>query len=276
MYWFIRFLCFVRIFAEGSFQKQYYEEDSTIDVFDLTQPTIWQELNEYYSAIEKHWKICINCGVPGLGTAIHLEHTGSSGMKPAIIPPEYLVTRLTLIDVSYLTKMESNFVLTLDVALQWPVIKHDSKEPTLILFNFGWKQTNLKRKCVCKIPGLSYDLASWIAANLSHVVGVATDAPTLESDQTREMTSYTVSNILAKSGIYMIENVNFRKRLPERGCMTIAMPLMMLDASYVPTHLTAFCPSRQSDRQVTIALKKATTTFSKSRINEVDLNEILN
>lgn len=64
------------------------------------------------------------------------------------------------------------------------------------------------------ITGLSYELASWIAANLSHVVGVATDAPTLESDQTREMTSYTVSNILAKSGIYMIENVNLRKRLP--------------------------------------------------------------
>lgn len=62
--------------------------------------------------------------------------------------------------------------------------------------------------------GLSYELAEWIAANLSHVVGVATDAPTFESEQTREFASRTVSNVLGRSGIYMIENVNFRRKVP--------------------------------------------------------------
>lgn len=64
------------------------------------------------------------------------------------------------------------------------------------------------------LPGLSYELAEWIAANLSHVVGVATDTPTFESEQTREFASRTVSNVLGRSGIYMIENVHFRRKMP--------------------------------------------------------------
>lgn len=65
-----------------------------------------------------------------------------------------------------------------------------------------------------ELPGLSYELAEWIAANLSHVVGVATDTPTFESEQTREFASRTVSNVLGRSGIYMIENVYFRGKMP--------------------------------------------------------------
>ncbi|OWR53253.1 Kynurenine formamidase [Danaus plexippus plexippus] len=161
-------------------------------------------------------KICINCGIPGLGTGLHLEHLGSTGsMQPAVIPSEYLVTRLSIIDVSYLAKSNPSLVLSLDVALQWPVLKYDPLEPTLVLFKFGWSASNqLKRRCVCKIPGLSYELADFIASNLSHVVGVATDAPTLESDQTRELTKHTVSNVLGRSGVYMIENVHINGRIP--------------------------------------------------------------
>ncbi|XP_045448975.1 uncharacterized protein LOC123657476 [Melitaea cinxia] len=259
--------------------KRYLDDQdlSIIHVFDLTHPTTWSSVKDYYGAIEKNWKICVNCGIPGLGTGIHLEHAGASGsMQPAIIPSEYLITRLEIVDVSYLSKQDLNFVLTLDVALQWTTLKYDPREPTLVLFKFGWTDTNQNRKCVCKIPGLSYELAEWIAANLSHVVGVATDAPTLESDQTRELTARTVSNVLGKSGVYMIENVNIRRRLPERGCMTIAMPLKLLEASYVPTRLTALCPPRHSDRRVSVALKKQTQTHSASRDEDVDLNEIFN
>lgn len=63
-------------------------------------------------------------------------------------------------------------------------------------------------------PGLSYELAEWISANLSHVVGVATDTPTFESEQTREFASRTVSNVLGRSGVYMIENVHIRRKMP--------------------------------------------------------------
>ncbi|XP_026487000.2 uncharacterized protein LOC113394044 [Vanessa tameamea] len=252
------------------------EDLSIIDVFDLTNPTTWKELNEYYSAIDRNWKICVNCGIPGLGTGIHLEHTGASGsMQPAVIPTEYLLTRLEVIDVSYIAKLERDLTLTLDVALQWPILKHDPREPTLILFKFGWTETNLKRKCICKIPGLSYELAEWIAANLSHVVGVATDAPSLESEQTREMTTRTVSNVLGRSGVYMIENVNLRRSLPERGCMAIVMPLKMLETSYVPTRLAALCPAH-SDGLVNIALRRTSHGQTSSRVNEVDLYEIMN
>ncbi|XP_047529759.1 uncharacterized protein LOC125065943 [Vanessa atalanta] len=252
------------------------EDLSIIDVFDLTNPTTWKELNDYYSAIDRNWKICVNCGIPGLGTGIHLEHTGASGsMQPAIIPTEYLLTRLEVVDVSYIAKMDRDLTLTLDVALQWPILKHDPREPTLILFKFGWTDTNLKRKCICKIPGLSYELAEWIAANLSHVVGVATDAPSLESEQTREMTTRTVSNVLGKSGVYMIENVNLRRSLPERGCMAIVMPLKMLETSYVPTRVAALCPAH-SDGLVNIALRRASHGQTSSRVNEVDLYEIMN
>ncbi|XP_034830779.2 uncharacterized protein [Maniola hyperantus] len=231
---------------------------------------------EYYEAVEKHWKICLNCSIPGLGTGIHLEYSSSGSMQPAAIPTEYLLTRLAIIDVSYLATVNPALVLSLEVALQWTVLKHDPHQPTLVLFKFGWKEVNQQRKCVCKIPGLSYELAEYIAANLSHVVGVATDAPTLESEHTREMTSRTVSNVLARNGVYMIENVYLRKRIPDHGCMTIAMPLKMLEASYVPCRLTAFCAAQHSDRHVSIALKRvASSAPATSRRNQVQLEELL-
>ncbi|CAK1595780.1 unnamed protein product [Parnassius mnemosyne] len=265
----------------GSLDSKHLDEElSVIDVFDLTTPTTWKDLMDYYGAIEKHWRICVNCGIPTLGTAIHLEHAGSTGsMQPAVIPTEYLLTRLEVIDMTSLVKNHQSAVVTLDIALQWTALKYDPREPTLILFKFGWKRTiAYKRRCVCKIPGLSYELAEWIAANLSHVVGVATDAPSLESEQTREFTTRTVANVLGKSGIYMIENVNLRRKIPERGCMTIAMPLKMLSANYVPTRLTAFCPSQKTEQHVAIALKKAsyTTQIVESRVYDVNLEEILN
>ncbi|CAG9786395.1 unnamed protein product [Diatraea saccharalis] len=222
----------------------------------------------------------MNCGIPGLGTAMHLDYLNEPGTTyPAVIPTEFLLTRLTVIDVRSLTKISPSLTLTLDVALQWLALKHDPKEPTLLLFKFGWKDYNSrKRTCVCKIPGLSYDLAEWIAANLSHVIGVATDAPTLESDQTREFTTRTITNVLGKSGIYMIENVNVKTKIPDSGCMAIAMPLMLLHSNYVPTRLTAFCPTHQTDKRVTIALKKADVISKKrnpSRVYDVNLEEIM-
>ncbi|XP_013143022.1 PREDICTED: uncharacterized protein LOC106106909 [Papilio polytes] len=217
------------------------EELSIIDVFDLTTPTTWKDLMDYYGAIEKHWRICVNCGIPTLGTAIHLEHAGTTGsMQPAVIPTEYLLTRLEIVDLTSHIKSQQAAVITLDMALQWSALKHDPREPTLILFKFGWKRSiTYKRRCVCKIPGLSYELAEWIAANMSHVVGVATDA--------------------------------------QRGCMAIAMPLKMLSANYVPTRLTAFCPSQKTDQHVAIALKKSTytTQIVESRVYDVHLDELI-
>ncbi|XP_035432955.1 uncharacterized protein LOC118264530 [Spodoptera frugiperda] len=259
------------------------EDPDRIDVVDMTKPTTWRDLAIYYGAVEKHWKMCINCGVPDLGTGIHLEHTGSTGsMHPAVIPSEYLLSRLSIVDVSTLTTLNPSVVLTLDVALQWAALKHDPKEPTLLLFKFGWTEEDNSRinvgACVCKVPGLSYELAEWIAANLSHVVGVATDTPTFESEQTREFASRTVSNVLGRSGIYMIENVHFRRKMPEQGCMALAMPLKLLNAPYVPTRLTAFCPSTKSDLHVVMALKKEIpiqTRLPNSRVYDVNLDEIL-
>ncbi|VVC92816.1 unnamed protein product, partial [Leptidea sinapis] len=87
------------------------------------------------------------------------------------------------------------------------ILKNDPSEPTLVVFKFGWEPpADLTRQCVCNISGLSYELAEYIAQNLTRVVGVATDAPTLESNETRENKDRTVSTILGKNGIYMMEN----------------------------------------------------------------------
>ncbi|CAK1546938.1 unnamed protein product [Leptosia nina] len=267
--------------VSGERQRRYLEDDDVpiIEVFDLTHPTTWQDMEEFYSAIAKGWKICINCGIPGLGTGLHLEHSTKLGsMQPATIPTEYLLTRLAIIDVSHMTKqISSSLILSLDVALQWMVLKHDPREPTLLLFNFGWKSKSTKRQCICKIPGLSYELAEYIARNLTRVVGVATDAPSLESEETREMALRTVSNVLGKNGVYIIENVNIKRKLPERGCMALAMPLKMREVSYVPARLTVFCPKQKTDRFVTIALKKPGQTKELIKVDgDVDLYEILN
>ncbi|XP_049869196.1 uncharacterized protein LOC126368970 isoform X2 [Pectinophora gossypiella] len=211
------FLPMILIIEVNGHANTKYEE--IIDVIDLSHPTTLSILAEFYGAVEKRWKICMNCGIAGLGTAMHLEHevSSSNSMYPAVIPTEYLITRLAVIDVSTLVKLNSNLVLSLEVALQWPVLRADPKEPTLLLFKFGWKAHGGKtaRTCVCKIPGISFELAEWIAGNLTHVVGVATDTPTLESEQTREFNTKTIANILGKSGVYMIENVNIRRSLPD-------------------------------------------------------------
>ncbi|KAJ2939239.1 hypothetical protein O0L34_g8552 [Tuta absoluta] len=218
-----------------------------VDVVDLTHPTSVHAVAKFYGAVDRSMKICINCGVPGLGTTMHLEQETSSSQAvyPAVIPTEYLLTRLAIVDVSSLIRTQPALVLSLDVALQWPVLRRDPIVPTLLLFKFGWhtEPDPAPRSCVCKIPGMSFELAEWIAANLTRVVGVATDAPTLESEETRQFNTRTVASILGKSGVYMIENVKIRKQLPERGCMAVAMPLKMLHSNYVPSRLTAFCPS---------------------------------
>ncbi|XP_075973371.1 uncharacterized protein LOC142974760 [Anticarsia gemmatalis] len=273
--------------ARATFSGRGIDLQDKIDVVDMTKPTAWQDMSMYYGAMEKHWKMCINCGTPSLGTGMHLEHSETTGsMHPAVIPSEYLLSRLTVIDVTGVTVNNPTLVLTLDVALQWMALKHDPKEPTLLLFRFGWPEHQNKQinvgTCVCKVPGLSYELAEWIAANLSHVVGVATDAPTFESEQTREFASRTVSNVLGRSGIYMIENVNYRRKVPEQGCLALAMPLKLLNSVYVPTRLTAFCPAlgtnRQTDKHVVMALRKDTQTQTRmpnSRVYDVNLDEIL-
>ncbi|CAG4979328.1 unnamed protein product [Colias eurytheme] len=263
------------VLAENNF-KRFIEDGYGIEVFDLTHPTRWKDMATFYGAIEKGWKICVNCGIPGLGTGLHMGHVAAtSSMLPSIIPMEYLLTRLEIIDISYLTKVDPGLVLSLDVALQWPVLKHDARQPTLILFNFGWALSDkFVKGCICRIPGLSYELAEYIASNLTHVVGVATDAPTLESEETREMTKRTVANALGKNGIYIIENVNLKRKLPERGCMALALPLKLLQASYVPTRLVVFCPSHKTERYVSIALRKTSHPIPIVK-NDIDLNEIL-
>ncbi|KAI5631430.1 hypothetical protein NE865_15862 [Phthorimaea operculella] len=163
--------------------------------------------------------------------------------------PQLTNSVLVIADVSALVKREPALVLSLDMALQWPVLRRDPPAPTLLLLKFGWSAAPdpAPRSCVCKIPGMSFELAEWIAANLTRVVGVATDAPTLESEQTREFNTRSVAGILAKSGVYMMENVYIRKQLPERGCMAVAMPLKLQHSNYVPSRLTAFCPSPEGD-----------------------------
>ncbi|KAI8435583.1 hypothetical protein MSG28_003860 [Choristoneura fumiferana] len=251
-----------------------------IQVFDLTHPTTWKDLTEYFNALERQWKICYNCGFPGIGTGMHLEFSGpADSMQPAIIPSEYLLTRLVVIDVTSITKINPDLALSLEVARQWIAVKQDPTEPTLLVFKFGWteQQPYYKRnKCICRIPGLSYELAQWIAANLSHVVGVATDAPSLESEETRELTTRTVANLLGRSGIYMIENVNLRRKIPETGCMAIAMPLKMLSATYVPTRLTCFCPPYHSAERVVLAQRKPQRTRDQNRLYDINLDEMLN
>ncbi|KAM3955561.1 LOW QUALITY PROTEIN: uncharacterized protein ACR2FA_010520 [Aphomia sociella] len=240
-----------------------------------TQKTIANRRDKHVSfySISAYFsrKICFNCGVPGLGTSMHLDHANMAGsMHPATKPPEFLLTRLIIIDVSHMSQLNPNLVLTLDVALQIP-LKHDPHEPTLLFF--GWKYTPKSIKsCTCNIPGLSYELAEWIATNLTHVVGVATNTPTLESQQTQELNNRTIAYILGKRGVYMIENV--MKSKIDRGCMSIAMPLKM-HIHYVPTRLTAFCPSKTD--QVMMALRKiGDLKKTPSTVYDVNLDEILN
>ncbi|XP_013198894.2 uncharacterized protein LOC106141800 [Amyelois transitella] len=249
-----------------------------IAVLDLTTPTTWTEMSEYFLAVQKHWKICVNCGIPGLGTSMHLDNFGSAGggTYPAVIPPEYLLTRLKIIDVSKQAKRNPDFVLSLSIAMQWPAIKRDSQEPTLLLFKFGWVEPpNIKRGCVCNMPGISFELAKWIAGNLSHVVGVATDTPTVESHETREFTTRTNANVLGRAGVYMIENVRVHKKVPEQGCMALALPLKMLQSVHVPTRLVAFCPTRQTDQKVVMGLRKTDMTEMISRDHEVKLDDLM-
>ncbi|XP_004922002.1 uncharacterized protein LOC101735820 [Bombyx mori] len=269
------------VFAES--KKRYVNVDDAekIEVIDLTQATTWRDLSEYYEAIEKRWKLCLNCGVPGLGTAMHMELPGGeASMHLSVIPPDYLVTRLSIIDVTGLSNTNPPLVLTLDVAQQWISMKHDPREPTLLLFKFGWSEEDTHKKvrsCICEIPGLSYELAEWIATNMSHVVGVGTDAPTLESEQTREFSSRTVANLLGRSGVYIVENVNLKTKLPEQSCMVTTMPLKLLNANYVPARVTAFCPTTHVGKHVALTLRgDVTHQTAPNRLFDVDLDEILN
>lgn len=70
-----------------------------------------------------------------------------------------LLFLVTVIDLTGMTAINPTIVLTLDVALQWAALKHDPREPTLLLFRFGWTEednNNMNiRSCTCKVPGES-------------------------------------------------------------------------------------------------------------------------
>jgi hypothetical protein len=69
----------------------------------------------------------------------------------------FFLSLVSVIDITTLTKKNPSYVLTLDVALQWLPLKHDPKEPTLLLFKFGWvEDPYMKKTCVCKIPGNNF------------------------------------------------------------------------------------------------------------------------
>ena len=60
--------------------------------------------------------------------------------------------------------------------------------------------------------------------------------------------------------------------------MALAMPLKLLNVAYVPTRVTAFCPTTHSDLSVVMALKKDVQSQSRlphSRVYDVNLDEIL-
>lgn len=60
--------------------------------------------------------------------------------------------------------------------------------------------------------------------------------------------------------------------------MALAMPLKLLNVAYVPTRLTAFCPSAKTDLSVVVALRKGVlshTQLPNSRVYDVNLDEIL-
>ncbi|XP_061713559.1 uncharacterized protein LOC133522292 [Cydia pomonella] len=243
-------LIFLRILGEGVIG---HIMNPSVDIFDLSHPVLWKDMQNIYEEIATHkqWQVCFNCGFPEMGTAIHYQYYGWNAVKPAAIPIQNLLTRLVVIDLSSITKSDPNHVLTLDDARRWLAVEQGPFQPTLILFKFGWADHpsyGLNYKCFCQMPGIGFDLAAWIAVNLSHVVGVATDAPSLESEETRNGTAKTVSVLLGKSGVYMIENVDARRKLPEKGCMALVSPLKLLDGNFVPTRLTAFCPRRHHDK----------------------------
>ncbi|XP_063361817.1 uncharacterized protein LOC134650814 [Cydia amplana] len=226
-----------------------------VDIFDLTHPVVWKDMLNIYEEINttqlKQWQLCFNCGFPEMGTAIHYQYFGWNALKPGAIPVQKLLTRLIVIDISSLTKSDPNFVLTLDDARRWLTVEQGPFRPTLLLFKFGWADHpsyGLNYKCYCQMPGISFGLAAWIAVNLSHVVGVATDTPSLESEETRNATAKTVSALFGKSGVYMIENVDARRNLPEKGCMALVSPMKVLDGNFVPCRFTAFCPRRRQDK----------------------------
>ncbi|XP_047995584.1 uncharacterized protein LOC125233572 [Leguminivora glycinivorella] len=187
-----------------------------IDLFDLSHPVRWKDMQNVYLEIaaQTQWQVCYNCGFPEMGTSIHYQYHGWNAMKPAAIPLNNLLTRLIVIDVSSLAKSDPNLVLSLDDARRFLSVENGPFRPTILLFKFGWHDHpsyGLDFKCFCQIPGISFDLAAWIAVQLSHVVGVATDAPSLESEETRNATAKTVSALFGKSGVFMIENVDARR-----------------------------------------------------------------
>ncbi|XP_063381236.1 uncharacterized protein LOC134667746 [Cydia fagiglandana] len=223
--------------------------DPVVDIFDLSHPVSWKDLVNTYEEINaphnKQWQICYNCGFPEMGTAIHYQYYGWNALKPAAIPINNLLTRLRVLDLSYITKSDPNVVLTLDEARRFLTVEQGPFRPTILLFKFGWPDNpsyGLNYKCYCQMPGISFELAAWIAVNLSHVVGVATDAPSLESEETRNTTGKTVSALFGKSGVYMIENVDARRNLPGEGCMALVTPTKLIDGNFVPARFTAFCP----------------------------------
>ncbi|XP_059053479.1 kynurenine formamidase-like [Achroia grisella] len=175
-------------------------------------------------------------------------HFTKSGQRVGELPLTKLIASLIIVDISAVVNDDPNFVLYkthLDHLLYY------EDKPSLLIFKFGWsKYFNDTKKYLgqtendntLNFPSLSDEVAEWITSAYKNVVGIGVDVASVDPGRS---TDFAVHKILARSGLYSVENVNLLRRVPETGCTAFALPMKIALGTGAPLRLVAICPTQE-------------------------------
>ncbi|GBP05514.1 Kynurenine formamidase [Eumeta japonica] len=92
------------------------------------------------------------------------------------------------------------------------------------------------------LPGLSVEVAEWIATTYKNVVGVGVDVPSVDPASSVD---YGARKILLDAGLYILENVKMDDYIPEASCTALVMPAKHRRRETGGVRLTAICPRQR-------------------------------
>ncbi|CAH0751999.1 unnamed protein product [Diatraea saccharalis] len=176
-------------------------------------------------------------------------HFYKDGLHVEELPLDKLIVPLIVADVSSKVNGDPNFVLhkgDLDF-----MINDNMGKPCVIIFKFGWsKYFNDRKKYLGHVdnsdklnfPGLSGEVAEWITSAYKNIVGIGVDVASIDPGSSKD---FPVHKTTSRNGLYVIENVNFSRDIPDNGCTALVLPMKIKSGTGAPLRLVAICPKQR-------------------------------
>ena len=165
------------------------------------------------------------------------------------IPPEQLIARAVVIDVSDKTAANADYRLTADDVRAWEARNGAIAPGTIVFLRTGWGARYGDRKAYFgdDTPGATDQLhfpsygedAARLLVGERKVGAIGVDTASIDYGQSRD---FIVHQIAAEANVPGLENVAHLERVPATGAWAVALPMKIAGGSGGPLRAVALVP----------------------------------